>query len=113
MGFSESYLDDDRALATCCDTTAPIEEAGIPDPLPEAAPVENPGDVAVLVLGVSGDTATPYAWAETIAGQLGVPLVTQDTSGHGVYVDRDSACTQDIVAQYLASGSLPAEPAVC
>lgn len=113
VGFSDAYLDDDRAYEPCSYSTAAFEDAGIPDPLPEAAPVENPGDVAVLVLGVSGDTATPYAWAETIAGQLGVPLVTQDTSGHGVYVDRDSACTEGIVAEYLASGGLPAEPALC
>jgi hypothetical protein len=75
--------------------------------------VANPGKVPVLVLGVSGDTATPYAWAQTIAGKLGVPLVTQDTTGHGVYSDTDNQCTIDVVTGYLQSGTLPTGPVTC
>ena len=73
----------------------------------------NPGQVPVLLMGVTGDTATPYAWAQTIAEDLGVPLVTQDTTGHGVYTESDNACTLGVVTTYLAAGQLPAGATTC
>ena len=66
-----------------------------------------------VLLGVSGDTATPYAWAQTIASNLGVPLVTQNTTGHGVYTSGSNACTLDVVTTYLADGTLPAADTTC
>jgi pimeloyl-ACP methyl ester carboxylesterase len=113
VGFSGAYLDDARAYWPCSYAEQAFADDGIPDPLPDAASVTNPADVPVLVLGVSGDTATPYEWSRTIAADLGVPLITQDTTGHGVYTDTDNACTRDIVATYLASGALPRADVTC
>jgi pimeloyl-ACP methyl ester carboxylesterase len=113
VGFSGAYLADDRAYQPCSYAAAAFADPDLPDPLPEAAPVTNPNGAAVLVLGVSGDTATPYPWAQTIAEALGVPLVTQDTTGHGVYVDSENACTRSIVADYLESGELPEAAVTC
>lgn len=113
VGFTDVYTDDDRSYQPCSYSQLAYQDDAIPDPLPVAGEVANPGAVPVLVLGVSGDTATPYAWAQTIAGKLGVPLVTQDTTGHGVYSDTDNQCTIDVVTGYLQSGALPAGPVTC
>lgn len=113
VGFSGTYLADDRAYQPCSYAIEAFADPTLPDPLPRAEPVTNPDDTAVLVLGVSGDTATPYRWAQTIAEALGVPLVTQDTTGHGVYLESANACAQDIVAEYLESGSLPDAGVTC
>ncbi len=108
VGFSGAYLDDDRAYQPCSYAAEAFADPRLPDPLPQAAPVTNPEGAAVLVLGVSGDTATPYPWARTIADDLGVPLVTQDTTGHGVYTESDNVCTRDVVAGYLDLGDVAA-----
>ncbi len=113
VAFSEAYLDDDRAFEPCSYAQVAFADAGVPDPLPEPEPVANPGQVPVLVLGVSGDTATPYAWSSTVARALEAPLITQDTTGHGVYVDSGNSCTQAVVADYLASGALPPADVTC
>lgn len=107
VSFAEVYTGDDRAYEPCSYGRIAHEDPTIPDPLPEAAPVVNPGAVPVLLLGISGDTATPYAWAQAIAQRLGVPLVTQDTVGHGVYTDSDNACSRKVVGEYLATRQLP------
>lgn len=113
VGFSGAYLEDDRAYEPCSYAIEAYDDPSIPDPLPEPAPVVNPSATPVLVLGVSGDTATPYEWSKTIAGQLGMPLVTQDTNGHGVYSDTENTCTRDVVAGYLQSGAVPAADTTC
>lgn len=113
VGFSGTYLDDERAYWPCSYAQEAFNDTSIPDPLPEPAPVVNPADVPVLVLGISGDTATPYAWSRSIAANLGVPLVTQDTTGHGVYIDSGNACTRDLVVAYLDSGALPDADVTC
>ncbi len=113
VGFSGAYLEDDRIYEPCSYAQAAFADAAIPDPPHDAPAVTNPGTVPVLLLGVSGDTATPYAWAQTISGNLDVPLVTQNTTGHGVYTSGDNACTLDVVGTYLASGTLPAADTTC
>jgi hypothetical protein len=113
VGFSGAYLDDDRAYLPCSYAAEAFADPRLPDPPPQAAPVTNPAGAPVLVLGVRGDTATPYPWSRTIAENLGVPLVTQDATGHGVYTESDNACTRDIVARYLESGTLPPEDVTC
>ncbi len=113
VGFSDAYLADDRFFEPCSYAQEAFADPTIPDPLPEAAAVTNPRATPVLVLGISGDTATPYAWSQTIAAALGVPLVTQDTTGHGIYAESDNQCTRDIVAGYLESATLPAAPVTC
>lgn len=113
IGFSDVYDADDRAYEPCSYAKLAYEDAAIPDPVAEAAEVTNIGAVPVLLLAVTGDTATPYAWSQTIADQLGVPLVSQDTTGHGVYSQTENQCTIDIVTTYLEAGSLPTGPVTC
>lgn len=113
VGFSDAYTDDDRLYQPCSYARAAFADPTIPDPLPEAPAVTNPGDVPVLLMGVTGDTATPYRWAQTIAGNLGVPLVSQDTTGHGVYSKSDNPCTLAVVTAYLAVGQLPEVDTTC
>ena len=113
VAFSDVYDADDRAYETCSYAQGAYEDPGIPDPLAEAAQVTNVGGVPVLVLAVTGDTATPYEWGQTIATRLEVPLVTQNTTGHGVYSQTDNRCTIDVVSNYLATGALPPQPVTC
>ncbi|MFE2305823.1 alpha/beta hydrolase [Streptomyces sp. NPDC059411] len=55
----------------------------------------------VLVVGTTGDPATPYEWARNLAGQLpGGMLLTFRGAGHTAY-GRGSACVTDAVDAYL------------
>ena len=71
------------------------------------APVTATGSPAILVLGTTGDPATPYEWAQSLAGQLpkGV-LLTLVGQGHTAYRDGD-ACINDRVDAYLVRGTVP------
>jgi hypothetical protein len=61
------------------------------------------------VVGTTGDPATPYEWAESLAGQLesGV-LLTLEAFGHTAYLT-GSDCVDDIVDTYLLDGELPGD----
>ncbi|MFD1934022.1 MULTISPECIES: alpha/beta hydrolase [Nonomuraea] len=84
------------------------------------APVDTPraihasGAAPILVVGAVRDPATPYAWAQGLAGQLssGV-LLTYDGDGHGAYDKRGSACVNDAVDTYLIDGRPPLKGAWC
>ena len=71
------------------------------------------GAPPILVIGGTGDNATPYQQAETMAEQLesGV-LLTYDGEGHGSY-GRKSPCIDDAVVDYLVDGKLPSDGTVC
>jgi pimeloyl-ACP methyl ester carboxylesterase len=112
VGFAGALLDD-RIYEACSYSAAAYADPAIPDPLPEAAAPANPGAAPVLVLGITGDTATPYAWAQRIAAELGVPLVTNDTTGHAVYPSSTNVCLQAVVGDYLRTGLLPGAPVTC
>jgi len=66
----------------------------------------------ILVIGTTGDPATPLRWAESLAGQLesGV-LLTYEGEGHTAY--GQSACVNDAVEQYFLTGATPAAGARC
>ena len=82
---------------------------------PVGAPkrVTAPGSPPVVVIGTTGDPATPYAWSVALADQLekGV-LVTYEGDGHTVYRTGASACVRKVVDAYLISAS-GAEPTSC
>jgi pimeloyl-ACP methyl ester carboxylesterase len=79
----------------------------------EPAPVSAAGSAPILVVGTTGDLATPYEWAESVARQLesGV-LLTYEGFGHLAYL-RGSGCVDSTVDAYLLDGELPEEDAVC
>ncbi|HLF40856.1 MAG TPA: alpha/beta hydrolase, partial [Acidimicrobiia bacterium] len=77
-----------------------------------ARPVRAAGAPPVLVVGTTGDPATPRTWAESLAGQLeqGV-LVLRQGEEHVAYYY--SACVRAIVDAYLIDGRPPADGTVC
>ena len=82
---------------------------------PQATPhkVTAPGSPPVVVLGNTRDPATPYSWAQALAGQLskGI-LLTHVGDGHTVYRNSAPACIKDPVTTYLVTLKAP-QPATC
>jgi pimeloyl-ACP methyl ester carboxylesterase len=82
----------------------------------EPKPLHTPkaaGAPPILVVGSTGDPATPYKWAMALASQLesGV-LLTNDNEGHTAYRS-GVPCIDDAVNGYLTELQLPPENAVC
>jgi hypothetical protein len=82
------------------------------DAAAEPAPVEAAGAPPIVVVGTTGDPATPYANAEALAAQLesGV-LVRHEGEGHTGFAQ--SECVAEIVTEYLVSIDPPADGKVC
>ncbi|MFJ3040789.1 alpha/beta hydrolase [Streptomyces tendae] len=87
-------------------------------PVPGAArhpEVSAPGAPPVLLVGNTGDPATPYGGAARMAQRLGEKVgveLTYEGEGHGAY-DSGNACVQDTVDAYLLNGTLPKPGTVC
>lgn len=75
-------------------------------------PVQAAGAAPILVIGTTGDPATPLRWAESLASQLesGV-LLTYEGEGHIAY--GNSACVNGIVDEYFLTGRTPENGARC
>ena len=70
------------------------------------------GAPPIVVLGNTGDPATPYAWAQSLAGQLpGGVLMTLRGQGHTAYRNK-VACIDDPVDRFFVTGDLPS-PVTC
>lgn len=77
------------------------------------AAVEYSGDSPIVVIGTTGDPATPVEWAASLRKQLGnASLLTWKGEGHTAY-GRANSCLEDSVDNYLVSGKLPADNTVC
>lgn len=78
------------------------------------SPVTADGAPPILVVGVTGDPATPYAEAVSLANQLqsGV-LLTVEASQHTAYRSADSECVDRAVDAYLLDGTAPQEGTRC
>ncbi|MER5310104.1 alpha/beta fold hydrolase [Streptomyces sp. NPDC002773] len=73
-----------------------------------------PGAAPVLVVGTTGDPATPYEGAEKMAKELGDGvgvLLTNKGEGHGAY--GTSACVTRTVDAYLLKGTVPKYGTTC
>lgn len=69
--------------------------------------IDAKGADPILVLGTTRDPATPYAWAQGLAGQLdSARLLTYEGDGHTAYL-RGGACVNDTVDRYLLKGEAP------
>jgi pimeloyl-ACP methyl ester carboxylesterase len=92
-------------LTACTDW--PIPSDGLP------APVPAPGAPPVLVVGTTGDPATPYEWAVSLAAQLesGV-LLTYDGTPHTAY-RKGNACVDSAVDGFFIEGTVPEEGLRC
>ncbi|MGO1954828.1 alpha/beta hydrolase [Microbacterium sp.] len=70
------------------------------------------GAAPILVVGTTGDPATPYQWAEALAEQLDSgTLITFEGEGHGGY--GNSACINDAVGDFLIDGTVPDDGLRC
>jgi pimeloyl-ACP methyl ester carboxylesterase len=78
----------------------------------EPAPVAASDAPRVLVVGVTGDPVTPYAWSESLATQLDARLVTRDGARHTAF-GAGNVCTDRAVSRYLIDLVLPAEGWSC
>ena len=71
------------------------------------------GAAPILVLGTVDDPATPYEWAQSLAGQLSsARLVTWEGTVHTAY-NQGSSCVDEKVESYLLTGAVPAENTRC
>ncbi|MER7518697.1 alpha/beta hydrolase [Streptomyces sp. NPDC126499] len=73
-----------------------------------------PGAAPILVVGTTGDPATPYEGAEKMAKELGAGvgvLVTNKGEGHGAY--GTSACATRTIDAYFLDGQVPAYGTTC
>jgi pimeloyl-ACP methyl ester carboxylesterase len=77
--------------------------------------VSAPGAEPVLVIGNTGDPATPYEGARKMADELGEGVgvvLTWKGEGHGAY-GSGSECVDSAVDDYLLSGTVPKDGKVC
>ena len=82
--------------------------------MPKPAKGDKLGDVQVrgtapiLVIGTTGDPATPYAGAEAMAARIqGSDLLTFDSTEHTAFGRGISTCIDDTVVAYFVDGTLP------
>lgn len=77
------------------------------------SPVEYTGESPIVVIGTTGDPATPVEWASSLRKQLGnATLMTWEGEGHTAY-GRSNSCIEGPVDSYLLTGELPADNTVC
>ena len=77
------------------------------------APIHAKGAAPILVVGTTGDPATPYAWSQAMAQQLeSGRLLTWEGNGHTAY-GRSGACIQRAVDGYLINGTMPEPGTTC
>jgi pimeloyl-ACP methyl ester carboxylesterase len=77
--------------------------------------VSAPGAAPIVVIGNTGDPATPYEGAKKMADELGKGVgieLTYRGQGHGAY-NSGSTCVQRAVNTYLLEGRPPATGTVC
>jgi len=93
------------AVDSCPFWTSVPDPVGIPDAV---------GAPPILVIGTTGDPATPYEWAEALADQLasGV-LIRHEGEGHTVYAGGGSSCVDELVDAFLIALDTPASGVTC
>lgn len=73
------------------------------------------GAAPILVVGNTGDPATPYQGAKKMVDALGKGVgveVTYKGQGHGAY-DSGNKCVHNAVNGYLLDGTVPPAGTVC
>lgn len=79
----------------------------------ERTEIHAEGAAPIMVVGTTGDPATPYEWAVALADQLesGV-LVSYEGEGHTAY-NKSNACVNEAVEGYLIDGTVPTSDPKC
>lgn len=84
----------------------PVKATGQPGPL------TSNGAPPILLVGGTGDPATPYSWAQAVHQQMtGSVLLTRNGNGHTSY--DSSPCAHAAMDAYLIGLTLPAEGTTC
>ncbi|MGI5119209.1 alpha/beta hydrolase [Marinactinospora thermotolerans] len=83
------------------------------DAVAEPVDIDGSGAPPILVVGTTRDSATPYQWAQNLAGVLesGV-LLTHEGDGHTAYRTGDP-CVDAAVDAYLLEERVPEDGTVC
>lgn len=82
-------------------------------PLREPAPITAEGAGPIVVIGTTGDPATPYEWSQRLAEQLDdAVLLTFEGNGHTAY-GRSGGCIEQAVDAYLIEGTVPEDGLTC
>lgn len=75
--------------------------------------IDGSGAPPILVIGTTQDPATPYAWAEGLAGQLDSGrLLTREGYGHTAF-GQGNSCIDRAVRRYLIETDAPEPGTVC
>lgn len=78
----------------------PVQGKDVPPPRGKGAP-------PLLVIGTTGDPATPYAWAQRMAADLeSAKLLTYQGEGHTGF-GKGNLCIDNAVVNYLVDGTVP------
>ena len=81
------------------------------DPIPQDVHAE--GAPPILVVGATGDAATPYKWSQALAEQLdSAQLITWVGNAHVAY-PRGNKCITTAVDGFLLDGKMPQDNLVC
>ncbi len=75
------------------------------------APLVYAGSGPIMVIGGTNDPATPFRWAEKMAGELNASLVTFDGEGHGSVTSSD--CVSNLAVRLLLVLEQPPAGTVC
>jgi len=71
-------------------------------------------DAPILVIGITGDHATPYEGSERLVEELGnATLLTLEGTGHGASYAKRSSCIDEHTTAYLLKGTMPPAGTVC
>lgn len=78
----------------------------------ERAAVQGSGAPTIIVIGTTGDPATPYRWSKALAEQLesGV-MLSYEGEGHTAY--GKNGCVDQAVEQYFLEDTAPKDGTVC
>ena len=73
------------------------------------------GAAPILVVGTTGDPATPYEWSVALADQLeSGQLLIWEGNGHGAYTNSGHGpCVTQAVDTYLLTGTMPKKGLTC
>ena len=83
-------------------------------PAPALPRITAPGAAPIVVVGTTGDPATPYEYAVDMTKQLSsAVLLTYQGEGHTVFGNGKSSCIDAMVVDYLADGAVPADGTRC
>jgi pimeloyl-ACP methyl ester carboxylesterase len=83
-------------------------------PAPDPGRLTAPGADPILVVGTTGDPATPFQWAESLAGALesGVLLAAEGEQHTSVFLAGNS-CVDRIALRYLVTLEVPQDGTRC